>query len=317
MLRLRCPLKRYFAVAGIVLLGSSISTARHSGWIEVRSPHFVVITDAGEKQGRIAAEQFERIQIFFRQSLGSGSNHPTPFVKVVAAKSTDAMREILPAGYFSRGHVRLAGMFIRRSDDYFALVELDMQRSGYFPLVYHEYYHAITMPDFPNMPLWLAEGLADFYGFTKINPTSIETGLPDRERLDVLRTQQFIPLSVLFAVDHSSPYYNESEKTSIFYAESWLLTHYLMIGNPEAHKLLVNYLQALNQRTSMTEAAAAFGDLKKLQSDLKAYLRQKKFLSVSSPLPVVEPGQTQVRELSKSEVKNYISEFSAAFGPGH
>ena len=98
------------------------------------------------------------------------------------------------------------------------------------------------------MPMWLAEGLAEFYGFTQIRESSVETGIPDREQLDMLRTHKLIPLNVLFTVDHSSSYYNESEKTSIFYAESWLLTHYLMIGNPEAHKLLVKYLQALNQR---------------------------------------------------------------------
>jgi hypothetical protein len=86
-----------------------------------------------------------------------------------------------------------------------------------------------------------------------------------------------------------------------------------MIGNPEAHKLLIKYLQALNQRKNWSEASAAFGDLNKLQSDLKAYVRQKKFLSVSSPLPVIDSSQIQVRELSQPEVKSYIDEFSALF----
>jgi hypothetical protein len=306
-------MKKLLAATVIVLFSSTIGGAKQGAWIEVRSPHFLVITDAGEKKGRIAAEEFERIQIFFRQSMASTSNHPAPFVSVLAAKDDKAMRQVLPSEYFVPGHARPAGVFIHHKDKYFALVELDTQRSGYFPVVYHEYYHAITTPDFPNMPLWLAEGLAEFYGFTAIKQSSIETGVPDREGLDVLRTQKLIPLSVLLAVDHSSPYYSESEKTSIFYAESWLFTHYLMIGNQEAHKLLVKYLQALSQRKSGAEAAAAFGDLSKLESDLKEYGRRKTFLSISSPLPAIDSDRIRTRELSEPEAKGHIAEFSDAF----
>ena len=37
-----------------------------------------------------------------------------------------------------------------------------------------------------------------------------------------------IPLSQLMNVDHSSPDYNERDRQGVFYAESWLLTHFLM-----------------------------------------------------------------------------------------
>ena len=36
----------------------------------------------------------------------------------------------------------------------------------------------------------------------------------------------------LFAVDAQSPYYHEENKGSIFYAESWALTHYLFTKDP-------------------------------------------------------------------------------------
>ena len=37
-----------------------------------------------------------------------------------------------------------------------------------------------------------------------------------------------MPLHELFAVTHNSPQYNESTRQGMFYAESWLLTHFLM-----------------------------------------------------------------------------------------
>ncbi len=82
--------------------------------------HFIVVTDAGEKKGRSTAEQFEQIQNFFRQSLAIGTNQPIPFVKILAAENEHTMREVLPPGFWSPGHARLAGEFIHHDDKYFA-----------------------------------------------------------------------------------------------------------------------------------------------------------------------------------------------------
>lgn len=40
-----------------------------------------------------------------------------------------------------------------------------------------------------------------------------------------------MPLETLFSVDHASSVYNERDKRSIFYAESWALMHYFIAGN--------------------------------------------------------------------------------------
>lgn len=281
--------------------------------MEVRSSHFLVIANAPEKQALNTASQLERIRTFFRQSLAVAGQHPSPFVNVLAVKDESTMRELLPEDW-SPGHVRPAGISTDILNQYFAVVELDTQRSGHLAAFYHEYYHSITMPDFPDLSLWLAEGLASFYGLTDVQDDFVSTGLPDRDYLDLLRATRLIPLSVLFKVDHASPYYNEAEKTSIFYAESWLLTHYLMIGNQEAHQRLVKYLEALSQGKSANDAIAAFGDLRKLQSDLMVYLRQKRFLSVNVPLPRIDPSDLRIRTLSDTEVDAYLGGFSVALG---
>ena len=44
--------------------------------------------------------------------------------------------------------------------------------------------------------------------------------------------ERFIPLPELMAVRHDSPLYNEGDRRSIFYAESWALLHYLLMGSP-------------------------------------------------------------------------------------
>ena len=124
-----------------------------------------------------------------------------------------------------------AGIFFERDNMYFAAVQLNTEGANPYHTIFHEYYHSLTLPYYPNLPLWVAEGLADFWGNTDVNSSDVQMGKPDENLVMELRQSSLIPLEVLFKVDHSSPYYNEQEKTSIFYAESWALTHYLMIGD--------------------------------------------------------------------------------------
>jgi hypothetical protein len=312
---------RFIFIVVFFSWGPSLCKAKDSSWIEVQSRHFVVITDAGEKKGRATALQFEQIRTFFEQSLAVAAQRPIPPVTIFAVKNEDAMRKLLPeyfaGGFFPSGQVRPAGVFFHYKDRYFAIVELDTQRSGHFETLYHEYYHALTEPIFPDLPVWLSEGLAQFYGRTQISDEYALVGEPDRDLLDLLRHERLIPLDVLFSVNRGSPYYNETQKASMFYAESWLLTHYLMIGNPDSHQLLVQYLKALEEGKSAKESVAAFGDLKQLQSALSSYALQRKFLSVKTPVTKKEVDAISVRALSEAETKQYFAALAAARSVEH
>ena len=72
-----------------------IVQAKPQNWIEVRSTHFLVVKNGGEKQGLATANQLERIQAFFKQSLAVRSQHPSPFVNVLAVNNESTMREML------------------------------------------------------------------------------------------------------------------------------------------------------------------------------------------------------------------------------
>ena len=47
-------------------------------WVEIHSPHFSVVTDAGEKRGREAAARFEQMRAVFG-TLMVNANVNTPF----------------------------------------------------------------------------------------------------------------------------------------------------------------------------------------------------------------------------------------------
>ncbi|HKN60862.1 MAG TPA: DUF1570 domain-containing protein, partial [Candidatus Acidoferrales bacterium] len=235
---------------------------------------------------------------------------------ILAVKDEQSMRELLP-DYWTKGHAHPGGLFMYRMNIYFAAVQLDEQSENAFETFYHEYYHSVTMPYFPNLPVWLAEGLAEFYGHTQIDERSVGMGRPDGILLAELKSQSLIPLNVLFKVDQASPYYNEANKTSIFYAESWALTHYLMIGDRMAHRpKLLAYLKAIDEGKSSDQAAAeAFGDLKKLQSDLVNYISLAAFYYMKMPaVPKVSDADLKARAISEAEADAYRGGFAAIRG---
>ena len=115
-------------VSLLVLLVSLSGWAREngSGWIEVRSPHFTVITDAGEGRGRHAAGQFERMRWVFQSSLPPSANlDPANPIVVIAVKDRKDMEALEPAAYLAKGQVNLGGLFSRSTDKNYILVRLD------------------------------------------------------------------------------------------------------------------------------------------------------------------------------------------------
>lgn len=225
------------------------------------------------------------------------------------------MRELLPE-YWTKGHSHPAGLFAAWLNQSYAAVQLDAQGRNPYETLYHEYYHTITVPYIPDLPVWLSEGLAEFYGHTDIEEKYVGLGQADPALLQELQNSSLIPLSVLFKVDHDSPYYNEANRTSIFYAESWALVHYLMFGDRMAHKsMLTTYLSALDQGKKQDEAASvAFGNLKKLQSDLQNYIRGAHYYYLRLPLAKISDNELKFRPLSEAEADAYRGGFSAVRG---
>ena len=61
-------------------------------------------------------------------------------------------------------------------------------------------------------------------------PALLRQHVNSPRHLQMLRGKKLLPLATLFEINRTSPYYNEREKSSIFYAESWALIHYLTHG---------------------------------------------------------------------------------------
>ena len=113
-------------------------------------------------------------------------------------------------------------------------------------------------------------------------------------------------LSELFAVTHDSPQYNERERQGMFYAESWLLTHFLMTGDPALRVRLGQFTALLRQGQPPVEAFtnAMQTSLPVMETALRRYLARGVFppIDLSLTSDISAPIKLTTRYMTPVEV---------------
>jgi len=268
--------------------------ARPQTWIELRSPNFIVITNANEKQAERVAYQFEMVRAVFREYFGISSSAKDQPVIIIAAKDEDTLKTLLPEYWAKTGSMHPAGVYLGRPEKNYVALRLDvsMNQSAYEPYepVYHEYVHYLTRRLMSQMPLWLVEGLAEFYGNIRIEGKAVWVGAPSTSNVMLLRQTPPLKLSTLFDVTASSPYYHEQNKASIFYAESWALTHYLITRDWREKTHRVNdFVALLGKNVPQAEAARqSIGDPAALEGALSQYIHNFTFSAARLNAPAID-----------------------------
>jgi tetratricopeptide (TPR) repeat protein len=292
------------------------SAAATREWVMVRSPGFVVVSDAGEKRAGQVAHQFEQVRGLFRQVLQARVD-PGRLVMIFAVKDEDGLRELLPGRWERKGGVRPAGMFLPGRDKHLMALRLDAHTESPYHVLYHEYTHLLTRLNVRALPLWLTEGLAEFWGSSDIDEKEVRWGMLSQWHVLQLRRSSLLKLDELMAADQSSPLYNEAKRTSSFYAEAAVLTHYLLLGAPERRGQIQEFFKLLETDVEEPEALRrAFGDLRKLESELAAYVRRNTYPGIKAEARIDTQG-IQVTPLTPAQSDALRGEFLARTGrPG-
>jgi tetratricopeptide (TPR) repeat protein len=306
-----------FLLFSALLLPAHRAQARDTTWVEVRSQHFIVMTDSNAKQATHLADQFERMRAVLHTLFPNAKvDAPAPIL-VLALKDQKGFKALEPADYLAKGKLNLAGYFLQGPEKNYILLRLDADQEHPFATVYHEYTHFAFSDAHDGMPLWLNEGIAEFFQNTDIHEKDVALGQVSADDVLYLRQNRLIPLPVLFKVDQNSPYYHEENKGSIFYAESWALVHYIEMIDQQQHQDRISaYARLLVQKQDPVSAAtAAFGDLGKLQRALEQYIRGEGFHYFRMPSPKTpDVASFQVATVSPADADARRAEFLAYNG---
>jgi Tfp pilus assembly protein PilF len=171
-----------------------------------------------------------------------------------------------------------------------------------FRTIVHEYVHVLA--DAPWMPLWLIEGLADYYSTTTISRNGQNAALGDRIPAHLAQaTESWVPIAEVVGTPRTSRLANDTFGLS-FYAESWLLVHYLARATPEKGAQIVRLIDLLSGGSPEDAAfEQSIGSPAKLEVDLRRYLRGG--IRYGEERPVTrspQAGPPQPRPMTAAEV---------------
>jgi tetratricopeptide (TPR) repeat protein len=294
------------------LAGASAGAAERP-WVLARSRGFLVVSDAGEKDARQVAHQFEQVRGLFAQVLQARVDPGRPMM-IFAVRDEDGLRQLLPGYWETKGGSRPAGIFIPGRDK--LLVALRLDTSGEFPyhVIYHEYTHLLTRLNARWVPLWLSEGLAEFYGTADVDDKEVRWGRVFPPHVLYLRQASSLDIQTLMSADHSSTAYTHAGSTPAFYAQSAILTHYLLLGAEKRRGQVQQFLKLLEAGVDEPEARTqAFGDLRRLDSEVDGYVRRSLFNGLKSPTRI-DPQAIQVAPLAPHQADMLRGDFLARTG---
>ena len=279
-------------------------------WLEVHTAHFSVITDAGEKRGREVALRMEQMRAIFGQLLLKDKlKMPVP-ITIVALKNDNQYGLIAPAK-----QSQAAGFYVPGSDRIY--IVLDLFKADPWRAVAHPLAHYLLNFNYPPAAGWFDEGLAEYFGSIQIGRQVELGGDPElapewhEDIFDEMRRDPNVPQSLtqlvsspvwlsmvdLFTMKHDGSGAREGTHNTLYYAQSWMVVHYLLNKNklPEAG----TYFDLVqNQKVPAEKAMVQAFDMSpgQMEEAVKTYFKSLSILGIAldqSKKPIEDPVDIQ------------------------
>src|ERR1035437_7115829 len=230
------------AVLSLLLCPASFSA--EPPWLEVHSTHFTVITDAGEKKGREVALRFEQMRAVFAMTLGKERLNQSVPLTILAFKNDKTYYQV---ALLRQGQpIDVPGFFLPGDDQDF--IVLNLFEDEPWRAVAHDFAGMLLNFNYPPAQGWFDEGLAEYFSSIHVDNKQVELGSdpelvpsatqdllgnerdthPPKSLTELLGSQVWLSLPDLFTMKHDTSSRNEGNRHTLYYAESWIVMHYLL-----------------------------------------------------------------------------------------
>lgn len=271
-------------------------------WTLVRSSHFEVYSQSGERDGKRALVWLEQLRAFFvglgvaKSGRDLESHGPIRVIGFRSANEYAAFR-LRPAAdaYYVGGEAA----------DYIVMPEL---RPEEFGVAAHEYAHVVLRSLGLQLPPWLGEGIAEFFSTVRIEERGCTIGGDLPMRTLTLRRSPWIALGELLGTTKESAIFAHRNEVNVFYAESWALTE-MLIFSPTYTAKFNQLLEALGSGESGAGALARVYSkpLNTVMADLRAWVEKTRSGVQLAGIPVPNL-QVEVSVLTDFESRRMIAD---------
>ncbi len=288
-----------------------VSAAKET-WIKATSRHFTLVGNADEKQIRKVGAELEKFREAVSRLSGIWQRRFTPPVTVFVFKNNETYEPFKPLLHGKT--IEVSGYLQTNNDSAYITLTTDQRRQNPEAVIFHEYVHFLTGGGQRSLPTWLSEGLAEYFSTFAVagGGRQIVIGRAIPVHLQRLRESDWISMRTLLAIGQDSAYYQELDKKSIFYAQSWALTHYLMTGDANRQSQFRQFLNALAGGISAETAFIQFFQTSpdKLEAAVREYVRRNVLSSQTISFDrKIEADETMtVTALSDAELKAHLGD---------
>jgi len=278
-------------LAGISLLTCLPLHAGEPKWLQISSSHFIVITDAGPKKGHEVAARFEQMRGVFSQLMMRQKIRMSQPVEILALQNPVTYGQLAPQG------TSLPAFFLRGEERVFVVVNASVPDS--WRAIEHPFAHYMLDYNYPPTAPWFDEGFAEYFAalyFTDKKtelgsdpelawpgqPVYSEQGPGLKSLTELLNNPVWLNIADVLQMRNRVVNGREGTHHKLFYAQSWMLMHYLLNRN-KLDQAGTYFDLVENQRVPVAQAVQqAFGvNPAQLDQQVKDYFHSLKALQGS------------------------------------
>ena len=276
------------ALAAGTMMASGGQALAADSWIKAQSDHFTLYSNAPEGKTRTYVKDLEQFRILTLLLLGSADTGAQPRFTLYLLNNQDQIKLVRPG--FANG---VAGVYFGcgEGDSAYASVQtrgdmLDDQDPSLIVL-FHEYSHFVMFQHARTYyPPWYVEGFAEYLSTADPMKDKISIGENNKWRSWTLAEDRQIPYervlkpSFGFAGDKS----NDAWEVESFYAQSWLLTHYMLSDTSRAKAFNAYFAELAKGGDPVKSFEATTGiKVSSLHDTLARYSQNMVYMNVPMP----------------------------------
>lgn len=257
---------RVFAGLRVALLASAVAAVpglAHADWRKAETRHFIVYGNGFERDLRDDAIELERLDQLMRTTFALPDVEGGRKLPVYVVRNRRELGIVSPglderaAGFYTAHFRDVRAVAIRGDGDEF---------------LRHEYAHHFMFRNFPGAyPAWFREGFAEFFMTATVTSNGRATvGKSSLMRIRTLNNIPWLPMEQVLTGRYAR---GERDNHAAFYAQSWLLTHWVLT-DPERRRRMEAYLADTTRGVTPEAALQAHFDMdaSQLERTLRAYL---------------------------------------------
>jgi len=272
-------------LAVVCLLGGQPVLEAADQWIEVKSAHFTLTSNAGERRTRTLVWQLEQVRSATSMLWSWAKPDLNKPLAIVVVKDENGMRALAPQYWEDRRAIHPASVWVSGPDQHYLVLrsDVEIEQQGtinpYFSS-YASYINLVLGQSFEGaLPLWFEHGFAGVLANTIVRNDSVLVGPPVPWYLETLRDRPLLPLARILAMPANAPDVTEADRRTVFDAQTWALVHFLMFGEQGKRAEQMNVYSKLvtTGKEPVAAFAEAFGPMAPLEGAFRLYVERPLF----------------------------------------